>query len=289
MRARIWILILFVLPHFRSEAGSKPVQTIPFHFSDGLIWVDVTISPSPEPFHFLLDSGANVSVIDTTVAKRIGAKLGNKVAVQGVQTEVVGYWRSRIKASAGGVLLPADYLALDLSELSGRCATRIDGLIGLDFFKRHGVIAFDFENSVLRFGNLPMNNSTNSVTLEARSCGLRVPITVNRRKDQWVRLDTGCASPLQWVAPEVSKNSCQGTKVAVGLSPILIPQAVTRVEIGPFSFDEIPTGVHSKPIFAGEAGLLGADFLRKFKSVTVDLSRRRLYFEPSMNDLQEKH
>ena len=285
MCSRFWSISLLLVSLLRSEAAAVP--DIPFQFHDGLIWIDVKIGQNRETYHFLLDSGANVSVIDLALAKKLGVKLGRQVAVQGVQSEVAGYWRSSLAAAANGMVLPRDYLALDLSALSGECKTPIDGLIGMDFFKDR-VTEIDFESSRIRFLNSSPDVSA-SVPLEKRAFGLRLPIAMNGGKSQWVRLDTGCASALQWVAPEVKMDACQGSKVAVGLAPILVPQSISRVEIGPFSFDEIPTGVHAKAIFAGEAGLLGNDLLRKFKRVTIDLKRNRLHLEPSMNDLTEKH
>ena len=286
MRCRVWFILVLVMSFLRPAA--KEAAEIPFRVSDGLIWVDVNVEQHNQPLHFLLDSGANVSVIDIKVAQNLRARLGHKVAVQGVQSEVVGFWRTRLNATAQGVPLAKDYLGLDLSALSGECKTPIDGLIGLDFF-RGRVIEIDFESSVLRLLNSSPKDSTNGLALEARSCGLRLPITVDGHKNQWVRLDTGCASALQWVSSDVKRNACQGTKVAVGLSPILIPQRASHVEIGQFSFEEVPTGVHSKPIFMGEAGLLGNDLLLRFKSVIIDLKRNRLHLTPSMNGFAEKH
>jgi hypothetical protein len=286
MLCRVWFTLFFAICLMQSEA--KDLPEVPFRVSDGLIWVDVTIPNHPETFHFLFDSGASVSVIDISVAQRLRTKLGDKVAVQGVQSEVTGYWRTRLNASTRGVALPKDYLALDLSALSGECKTHIDGLVGVDFF-RGRVVEIDFEASVIRILNSAPKDLTNGIPLEQRSCGLRLPVTVNNRKDQWVRLDTGCASAFQWVAPEVKREACQGNKVAVGLSAITIPQITTRVAIGQFSFEQVPTGIHSNSIFAGEAGLLGNDLLTKFKKVTIDLKRNRLYLAPSMNGFEEKH
>src|SRR2546430_17699764 len=39
---------------------------------------------------------------------------------------VIGFWRTRLNASAHGVPLPKDYLALDLSALRDRKSTRLN-------------------------------------------------------------------------------------------------------------------------------------------------------------------
>src|SRR5947209_7992994 len=98
---------------------------------------------------------------------------------------------------------------------------------------------------------------------------MRVPITVNGHKRQWVRLDTGCASPLQWVNSRVRSQKCK-PQVAIGLSELSIPQTQTTVDIGSHRFANVPTGLHEDPIFAGEAGLLGNGLLSRFSRVTLD-------------------
>lgn len=273
MRRAVLLWLFLVMCLCRAQAAGE----IPFEFRDGLIWLDVRVAERPETFHFLLDSGANVSVVDLATVRKLGANLGKKVSVQGVQSEVTGYWRTRLKASAHGAWLPSEYLALDLSALSGECKTRIDGLIGLDFFKGR-TVEIDFETKAVRI-LASASKGVASVPMETRSCGLRIPVAVNGAGDQLVRVDTGCASALQWVASGADKRACQGSKVAVGLAPILIPQTVARVEIGPIAFDGVATGVHEQPIFAGEAGLLGNEMLRRFKRVTVDCKGGRLYLE----------
>ena len=104
------------------------------------------------------------------------------------------------------------------------------------------------------------------------------PITVNGHKRQWVRLDTGCASALQWVTSRVPLQDCK-PQVAIGLAEVSIPQTQTTVEIGRQTFPNVPTGLHDAPIFAGEAGLLGNALLSRFCRVTIDAKSHHLILE----------
>src|SRR6266513_1742394 len=70
MCRRLWPILLIVMSPLRSEAASRP--EIPFQVHDGLIWIDVRIGQNPETYRFLLDSGANGSVVDLGVARKIG-------------------------------------------------------------------------------------------------------------------------------------------------------------------------------------------------------------------------
>jgi hypothetical protein len=102
-----------------------------------------------------------------------------------------------------------------------------------------------------------------------------ISIGVNGRQRQLVRLDTGCATALQWVSSDTI--ACvKSKKPAIGLVALTIPQMETTVFLGEHNFDHVPTGIHRRPIFAGEAGLLGNDLLTRFKTVTIDAKANRL-------------
>ena len=94
--------------------GSETLSESSFRIKDGLIWIHVTTPRSPAPLNFLLDSGANVSVINLDTARRLGVNLGARVSVRGVKSTAAGYWPQRLTASLAGVKLPQEYLALDL-------------------------------------------------------------------------------------------------------------------------------------------------------------------------------
>jgi len=116
--------------------------------------------------------------------------------------------------------------------------------------------------------------SDETVALQLRSCGMRVSISVDGRKRQWVRLDTGCATALQWVRSDVPGPCTR--QLAIGLAAISIPQTKTAVAIGDRKFDKVPTGLHEQAIFPGEAGLLVNGLLSRFSSITIDAESGRL-------------
>jgi len=141
-------------------------------------------------------------------------------------------------------------------------------------------IQIDFEAHkvrILKPDQVPISGEM--LPLQMRTCGMRVPIVVNGKKQQWVRLDTGCATPLQWVTSRVRSQDCN-PKMAIGLTELSIPQTQTSVEIGQQKFDNIPTGLHEHPIFAGEAGLLGNGLLSRFSTVTIDAKSNRVILVP---------
>lgn len=264
---------------FRGQAASLPATEFPFEFREGLLWVEVKVPPAERSLNFLVDTGAGVSVLNLRTAKRLNLKLGRKVAVQGVGTTLTGYRVERLSAQVGEVQLPKEYLALDLDKFSASCERPVDGLIGADFF-RNRVVQIDFAAQKIRLlqsgSALP---SGEILPLQLRSCGMRMPVNVNSQPRQWVRLDTGCASALQWVTATVPPEQCT-RRMAIGLAEISISQTDTTVGIGKLEFQQVPTGLHREAIFPGEAGLLGNALLARFSTVTIDAKASRLILQP---------
>jgi hypothetical protein len=263
----------------QAESGVSAVSELPLQLREGLLWLEISTPQSKAPLHFLVDSGASVSVVNLTTAKHLRLPLGLKVNVTGVGTKLSGHWPVKISARAGEFDLPDEFLALDLGKLSGACRRPVDGLLGADFFHDR-VVQIDYATQKLRvLAVSPSGSGTNSVPLETRLCGFRVPVSVNGGKSQWVRVDTGCATAFQWVTSKERAERCS-TKLAVGFAELSIPQTMTGVRIGNHYIDTVPTGLHRKAIFPGESGLLGNRLLAQFGVVTLDAKAGRLILGP---------
>ena len=251
-------------------------KEIPFRLQDDLIWIEVSADGANEKLRFLLDTGASVSVLNAETCRKLKLRRGPKVNVAGVSSEVTGFYPSHLRARAGEVKLPSKFLVLDLSELSRSFGGRVDGLIGLDFF-RNQIVQIDYQARSVRILKRLDTVSCESVPLQVRQCGMRVPVSVSGNDAQWMRVDTGCASPLQWVTTKIPESS--GRKMAVGLAEVSIPQSEITVRVGTVQFEEVPTGLHRAPLFPGEAGLLGNGLLSRFTRVTIDCRAGRLILE----------
>jgi hypothetical protein len=264
-----WCRSLLLASLLRNEAALSTPAEFPVHFREGLIWVEVKVPQSAEPLNFLLDTGASASVINLVAARRLGLELGPPVSVKGVNATVTGHWPVKMSAAVSSIELPRKYLGLDLKKLSGACGLAVDGLIGADFFSDR-VVQIDYAAQKVRLLDAgPGVQSNGAIPLEVRPCGLRVLVGVNGHKRQWVRLDTGCATPLQWVTAHVPASKCLCAP-AVGLSELSIPQTLTSVTFGGQRIENVATGLHPQAIFPGEAGLLGNGLLACFGSVTID-------------------
>ena len=283
IKGRVRLLFCFILVFatclLQAEPGASAAGELPLQFREGLLWMEVNVPQSKEPLHFLVDSGASASVLNLTTAKQLGLALGPKVSVNAVAATMMGHYPVKLSAKASQLELPGEYLALDLSKLSGACSRSVDGLLGADFF-RGRVVQIDYAAAKLRvLAASPSDTGTNSVPLETRRCGFRVAVNVNGGKSQWVRVDTGCATAFQWVTSKEHAERCT-SKPAVGLAELSIPQTMTGLRIGNHYLDTVPTGLHRKAIFPGESGLLGNGLLAQFGVVTIDAKAGRLILGP---------
>lgn len=271
------IVVLFVLSTCRASNAPVGGAEIPFEFRDGFVWVEVTVPSSLKPLNFLLDSGAQVSVINARTAKKLGMKGGRPVSVMGVGNTTTGLWPQTTEARAGAIELPRNYLALDLSRLSEACTNAtVDGIIGADFFHDR-IVQVDYEHKVVRlFPEAPAEPGMQVLPLRIRPCGMLVPVRINGSKPQWLRLDTGCASSVQWVTGNIRPEQCTW-RVAVALTRISVPVTRTIITLGAEKFENVPTDVHADEIFPGENGILGNGLLSRFSTVTVDSKGGRLF------------
>jgi predicted aspartyl protease len=260
-------------------ASSSPANAIPFEYCEGLLWVQIQIPQSAHPLNFLFDTGAEVSIINADTAAVLGLSAGEKIHVQGVQAATTGHWPVRLAAKAGNVDLPSKYLSLDLSRLAHSCSRPLDGLLGADFIQGK-VVEIDFQSHLIRFRE-QISPAKSDVDLPLKASGkcFCVSVRVNNGQSQWVRLDTGCATALQWVTADAEVRA-QSAIPAIGLAGLAIPQTQTTVSLGGKQFDQVPTGLHRHAIFAGESGLLGNGLLNRFKTVTIDTKSARLVLSP---------
>ncbi len=269
-------MLFFIAALLRVQAApSSSCAEFPFEFREGFLWVQVNVPQSFKPLNFLLDTGASVSVINLDTAQRLKLRLGQPVMVQGVGSTTEGFWPQRLTAKANEVPLGNNYLAVDLGELGQACNCCVDGLIGADFF-RGKVVQIDFAGHKIRLLNSDAKvDGQTVITLETRTGSMEVPVQVDGGEMKFVRLDTGCASALQWVTAGVEPKDCQ-QRLAVALSRFNVSETKCRVRLGSVEFQSVPTGLHSAEIFTGEAGLLGNDILSRFNTVTIDAKRGQL-------------
>ena len=268
------VLVLALLPFVAQGAPVSADRTVPFEVKDGFMWVEVRIPQSDETLNFLVDTGAEVSTLNLQTAKRLNLRGGRPVKVAGVGGRATGYWPLKLQATVASVEVPERFLVTDLCGLQASCQCPVDGLLGADFFEGR-ITRIDFDAREITFLAVAPTQTRNSVPIRFRRSIMQVPVAVDGGSDQWVRLDTGCASPLEWVCAKSARRAT-ASRLSIGLTGVWVPTVHTRVQLGSCSFDKVETGMHERPIFASERGLLGLGMLSRFKQVIIDTRGGRL-------------
>lgn len=267
------LLSILIVALFFSADHLSAATPIPFQFRDGMVWLKVAVAGKSEPLNFLLDSGAGASVLDLAAARRLGIKLGRSQIVQGVDGRSVAYRVDDFAAHAAGVTIPSSLLAVDLSGPSRACHQRIDGLLGADFF-RSRIVQVDFAAHTIRLLQRDEVNAAGCevLPLTMRNDAFCARVSVNGNASEWMRLDTGCNTALEWV---VTGNSAKKLGLTtLGLNPGSVREFHADVQLGSKRIAAVKTGVHTAQMFAGEAGLIGNGLLSRF-TVTIDATKRR--------------
>ena len=238
-----------------------------------MIWVKVTVAGRKQPLNFLLDSGAGASVIDMATARSLGVKLRDRQTVLGVQGSGVAYRVEGFRAQAAEVAVGSSLLAVDLSGPSADCHQHIDGLLGADFLRDH-IVEINYAAQTLR---LLRRDEVSAVGFEAlplarRNDALCAQVSVNGNAPEWLRLDTGCNTALEWVVTGDKARNRGGA--SVGLNTASVREIQTNVKIGGVRIAAVKTGIHKEQMFADENGLIGNGLLSRF-TIIIDAAGKR--------------
>ena len=182
-----------------SVRSEVPVR-IPFQYRDGLVWVKIELADNRGRLNLLLDSGASMSAIDLQTAQAYGMHFGARRPVEGVSGQTFGYNVEDLRGNLAGNSLPKSFVGIDLGAVSKCCHQHIDGILGLDFFRDH-IVRIDFgTGEICLLKDCDSNLAECDVLpMKIRNRAFCVPVRIGGDAEQWMRLDTGCDSALEWV------------------------------------------------------------------------------------------
>jgi len=269
-----------VLAAFAAQA----CDDVPFRWTPGQIELQVSVNGGA-PVWFILDSGAEYSIVSTALAKELGLKTSYRLG-RDFANEVTLRFGPVTLANQTVMVMPLDNFKAQRRD--------IRGLIGYDLFARY-VVTIDYAKKIVRVCN-PKTYKRNpraavlQLDFSGRLAVVRVNLSVKEYQTISLRatLDTGAQAPLVIRYPFA---------FAQGLLPTTLralPQATVQ---GPLTFARIPArsitlGRRTFPFetvsaFATPRGsggsadtdaLIGNDLLRNFR-VTFDYSRKVLLLE----------
>tara|TARA_R110002096_G_scaffold42144_21_gene113816 strand:- start:4108 stop:4944 length:837 start_codon:yes stop_codon:yes gene_type:complete len=258
-----------------AEAGQAPIQS-----RSGLVWVNVTSDSGKRPLTFIVDTGAEETVLNLQTAETLGLSLGRKETVRGVGGLVQGYRSQSHGLRCAGVSLRKSFLTLDLSAASRKAGRKVDGLLGADYF--HGrVVQIDYRARQLRvLSGYSPGGAAEILPIRRNYGAMCVPVEVGDASLPRMRIDTGSTGGILWstAGARLIANSKSRTS-SIGFTGKISTSGKNDVTLGSQTFSNMRTTARGGALFPGENGLLGNAVLSRFR-VTIDMRRSRLILEP---------
>ncbi|MFV1979436.1 MAG: retroviral-like aspartic protease family protein [Myxococcota bacterium] len=275
----ILTLVALRLTALASEASAAPAE-VRFDYRDGLIWIDVRSARHPQALHFILDSGAEQSVLSLRMAKALGLTLHSPEIVSGISSRAIAYRVSPISLTFAEENFRTSPLVIDLSQASRACRRRVDGLLGADFF-RNRVIQINYAEQVIRFpDHAPSDPGSIALPIRWNGGAMCVSVGIETVNLPSVRVDTGCTGALHW--SPVDTPAPKSASKSIGLSIHRGRRHKTEVFLGTHTIERVRTARFPRAFFSGENGLLGNALLSRF-NVTFDAPGSSLILNPQSN------
>ncbi|MCF8231269.1 MAG: aspartyl protease family protein [Bacteroidales bacterium] len=284
---------------FSLPDGQSKVE-IPFENHNNLIILQLKIGRQINS-RFILDSGAeNTVLIQKVIGDILDLEYTQEYTIGGAGTkDNIKAYRARdvIMKIEGLKARPVDIFVLeeDYLQLPQYLGIRVQGILGLDFFKNL-VVRIDYEDRKLvvydpatfekprRYKGVPVIKEKGKPYLKGRLC-------VEDEKCQKARflIDTGASHAILVEMNEQNQISVPRQHIEGSLGRGLsgdIPGYIGRVDsinVGGFQLEEVITSFtrrYSKIQRKGRVGTIGGELLSRF-DVIIHLKENMIYLKPS--------
>ena len=258
--------------------------------------VQVTIN-GKGPYNFVVDTGAEQSVIADNVAAALKLPAGKNVLVDGLSKRILAA-TAKVDSMAFG---PFVRTGLTLPILA-RSSLFADGYLGLDAINGSRV-TFDFKNKAVLIeqphAELTSNDGPETARVRARGSDGRLRVTdcmvdsipASAFIDTGAEVSVGNVPLYERLSGRNHGNLLIGTAVLVGVTGGEIEGqviTVSRIRLHDLSFTNGTLAIADVPDFDNwdlrnhPSVLIGMDYLRQFASVSIDYRAKEIRFELSM-------
>jgi hypothetical protein len=268
------------------------------------LMVDVHINGNG-PYHFVVDTGADRSILASEVAVELGLSQGERVMLKGVVRAVLTETVS-IRTMTFGSITKKHLMVPTLS----RSLLDADGYLGLDFLDHHRV-TFDFQNHLLQVSEPRARFSANWV----RENEARIPVSGSSGHLQALHcmvdgipatafIDSGAevsAANEPLLAALAARNPSFGEMGSIRLIDITGGEIVGKVAMvnkirltAALTFTDCPLVIANFLVFdvwglrQRPALLIGMNLLRQFERVSIDYGLQELRFDLAAYSLPPK-
>ncbi len=294
----------FLPPH---DAASAAVQwlaktgeaRLPFEYRARHVWLRASVNGGA-PDHFLFDTGASVTVLDSAWAAEHGLRTSGRMQASGAGASggatftTLGSLRIASASGDGIALTDVKAAVLDVNpSFEPMFWRRMAGVIGYDIISRF-VVTIDYDDSVLVLHD--------PATYEYKGIEKPLPMVMNGTvpalkgafegvDEGLFRLDVGSSSTVDVHTPFARDKGLRHrmgrvqTVDGVGFGGSFTTEIgrLRGMSLGPYEWDDpiISVSNSTEGAFASEdfAGNIGNRILERFK-VTFDYQRRTVTLEP---------
>ena len=291
-----------------SWLGEKGVAKLPFDYRARHVWLKASVNGGP-PDDFLFDTGASVTVIDSSWAAEHGLKTQGRMQAAGAGAAgaasfaKLGSLRVASAAHDGIEIKDVQVAVLDVNPaFEPMFWRRLAGVIGYDVISRF-VVTVDYDDSLLVLHDpatwkyagtekpLPMVMNGTVPALEGKFDDADMGL---------FRLDVGSSSTVDVHAPFAKKTGIVNRMgkttrfdgVGFGGSFTSEVGRLRSMSLGPYEWDDpvVVVSQATEGAFASEefAGNIGNRILERFR-VTFDYERRQIYLEPGKRYSDRDH
>lgn len=242
------------------------------------------------PYRFVVDSGADTSVVGQHIAHDLELPLGTPVILNGVTARNVVDSVKIAELTIGTSKIPnLELPALRESDVGS------DGLIGIDALNKQRLM-LDFEERKVRVEDAtdPVHFSPGDIVITAKR--IQGQLILTHVKAGNVALDAVIDTGSEvTIGNSALREKLLGNHVVkfwnaevTGVTGVTVPIQMTmipRLQLGPVTFEYVPIAFADVPPFEmfglsdQPALLLGTDLLEKFRRVSLDFRARKVRFQ----------
>lgn len=262
---------------------------IAISIENDVVVVPVKLQANSRPLRFIVDTGSEITTIDSRTAKMLRLRVGADVDLETVAGETamptVQLSALRIGPYRAASVRVATY---DLSQLSAKMGSQVEGVLGIDVLRHFSFqISYSHKTMVISDSEI-LPGMSERVALQPVDGGYLVPTKLNPGSEINLLLDTGSNmtvlpwtvwrplveewGPRKLLKGESSSQQEAGHSCLIRLDSIEIEGARIDSPVVRLLFPAV-TGTFSE---TDAPGLLGADILRQFV-VTFNLQQRELF------------
>lgn len=279
------------------------VAKIPFElYENKFVFIKLSLNNSSDSLNFYFDTGAIATLVDSTMAAKIGLAPNYEQPVTGAGG--VKIYKIVLNQSidiTGNVKIDSTHIIIDdLTRLQNTLGKKFDGIIGYSILSKYKT-KMDFDRKVIELYEFNTNIDTKEFTVLDFVFGNGIaipqfPITIELNNGKiltdTVLFDSGAGLSLLINTPyKINKNLLTEigksiTTESENLSSKSIQQdaVIKSLQIGKFKFGENVISLSSDndgvSSYNGYLGILGNEIINRFNFIT-DYSQNKLYIKPN--------